>query len=302
MTVSILMCTYNGEKYIKEQLESIYQQNLQPDEVWIIDDCSKDSTVSIIKSFIAEHNLGNCWHCEKNKTNIGYASNFKNGITRVKGDIIFFSDQDDIWNSEKIRDMMEVFEKNKDASVIGTDLIHFYPNGEKKYEGNFDGTIEKVKYKKCSDFIPHPAGCTMAVKRKYILEKMDSYSSIWAHDEFFWRMATVDGCCYRIHKSYMLHRMSGTNVTSIPFKNVSDRMNQAKANMINYDQLYVYSKKINLEKSVIDIIKYFSDGNRYRYDYLTNPKIKKILKLILFKNIYLTKKQFFGDLYYTLIK
>ena len=99
MTVSILMCTYNGEKYIKDQLESIYQQNLQPDEVWIIDDCSKDSTVSIIKSFITEHNLGNCWHCEKNKTNIGYASNFKNGITRVKGDIIFFSYQDDIWNS-----------------------------------------------------------------------------------------------------------------------------------------------------------------------------------------------------------
>ena len=103
MSISVLMCTYNGEKYIEEQLISIYEQTYKPDEVLIFDDCSTDSTVYIIRSFIKKYNLEKSWILEINEKNKGYVKNFKNGINKVKGDFIFFSDQDDVWNKNKIQ-------------------------------------------------------------------------------------------------------------------------------------------------------------------------------------------------------
>lgn len=301
MSISVLMCTFNGEKYIKEQLESIFRQTQKPNEVLILDDHSSDLTVEIIRTFISKHSLNDSWAVEVNSENLGYAQNFKNGMKRVTGEIVFFCDQDDIWEDKKIEYMVDYFNRYDDACVIGTDLIHFYPNGKEIIEGSLDGTIEKTKYEYKKDFIPHPAGCTMAVKRSYILNKMELFSDTWSHDEFLWRVATVDGCCYRIHKCFMKHRMSGTNVTSIPFKNIHDRINQAERNSNNYNQLLVYSESLKIPERQIKIIRYFYIGNGYRFDYLVAPKFYKILKLFLYLKIYPTKKQFFGDLYYTLI-
>lgn len=302
MLISILMCTYNGEEYIEEQLNSIYNQTKQPDEVLILDDHSNDSTVDIISEFIEKHSLENSWILEVNRKNIGYVENFKKGISRIKGDIIFFSDQDDIWDKQKIQCMMDYFRKYDDACVLGTDLIHFYSDGREKIEGSLDGSVEKVHYEKKRDFIQHPAGCTMALKKTYILNKEKLYTSGWSHDEFFWRIATVDGCCYRIHKCFMKHRMSGTNVTGSSFKNIEERVEQASRNKNNYSQLLSYSKNTEFPVSQSNIIKYFAEGNECRFEYLVDPSISKIFKLLRYKEIFFTMKQFCGDIYYTLFK
>ena len=302
MSISVLMCTYNGEKYIEEQLISIYEQTYKPDEVLIFDDCSTDSTVHIVQSFIKKYNLEKSWILEINENNKGYVKNFKNGINKVKGDFIFFSDQDDVWNKNKIQSMMNYFTKYDDACVLGTDLIHFYPDSSERIEGSLDNSIEKVQYKKKSDFIPHPAGCTMAIKRKYALNKMNLYSPEWSHDEFFWRMATVDRCCYRIHKCFLRHRMSGTNVTSLPFKSKKERVSQASRNKNNYKQLLCYSEEIGFPVDQIEIIKYFAKGNSLRFLFLNKPSVINFLKLLQYKCIFLTNKQLLGDIYYTLFK
>ena len=104
MSISVLMCTFNGEKYIKEQLESIFRQTQKPNEVLILDDHSSDLTVEIIRTFIAKHSLNDSWAVEVNSENLGYAQNFKNGMKRVTGEIVFFCDQDDIWEDKKVTD------------------------------------------------------------------------------------------------------------------------------------------------------------------------------------------------------
>lgn len=76
MTISVCMCTYNGENFIKEQLESIFNQMRQPDEVIICDDDSADSTVKIISEFIREKELQSKWKLYVNETNKGYPGNF----------------------------------------------------------------------------------------------------------------------------------------------------------------------------------------------------------------------------------
>ena len=74
--ISLLMATFNGEKYIRQQLESILNQACALDEVVIIDDKSDDATVSIVRDFISTHGLNEKWHLYVNKQNCGWKKNF----------------------------------------------------------------------------------------------------------------------------------------------------------------------------------------------------------------------------------
>ena len=80
-TVSVVMATYNGEKYIYEQLESLKSQNYKIDEVVICDDCSTDNTKKIVLEFIRDNNL-TWWHFIQNNENYGYAKNFINAVKK----------------------------------------------------------------------------------------------------------------------------------------------------------------------------------------------------------------------------
>lgn len=73
--ISVALATYNGEKYIEKQLDSIRNQTIKPDEVVIVDDKSSDRTVALINEFIAVNNLVN-WKLFVNEKNVGYRKNF----------------------------------------------------------------------------------------------------------------------------------------------------------------------------------------------------------------------------------
>ena len=100
MKTSVIIATYNGSKFIEEQFDSILAQSVQPDEVVITDDGSKDNTREVVQRYIDEHDLNKKWHLHVNEKNKGYARNFLDGAMLTTGDIVFFCDQDDIWISE----------------------------------------------------------------------------------------------------------------------------------------------------------------------------------------------------------
>jgi len=108
MRISIALCTYNGEKYIREQLISLLNQTILPDEIIVCDDNSTDDTVSIINTFSNE----NQFNIFVNTKNIGTIKNFEKAISLTTGDIIFLSDQDDIWYPDKIEKMINAFDNN----------------------------------------------------------------------------------------------------------------------------------------------------------------------------------------------
>lgn len=113
------MTTYNGEQYISSQLQSILDQTRKSDEVVICDDRSSDSTVKIIEDFLNTNRLDN-WILIRNDRNIGYKQNFHKAISLTTGDIIFLSDQDDVWYPDKIRIMTNLFEENNKIRVLNT--------------------------------------------------------------------------------------------------------------------------------------------------------------------------------------
>lgn len=97
--VSIAVCTYNGQRYLKEQLDSLVFQTYQNIEIIVVDDCSTDQTISIL----AEYEGSNAnFNFVINNINLGYAKNFEKAISLCKGKYIALSDQDDIWELDKI--------------------------------------------------------------------------------------------------------------------------------------------------------------------------------------------------------
>jgi len=116
--VEVIVCTYNGEKYISEQLESIVSQKYRPDLISVYDDDSSDGTVSIINDFInANNNNDIIIRLIINKNNIGYVENFSQGIRRSSGKILFFSDQDDRWHPEKIQELLRII-NNSEVDLV----------------------------------------------------------------------------------------------------------------------------------------------------------------------------------------
>ncbi len=111
--VSIAMCTYNGGKYLAEQLNSLLNQTYYPTEIVIVDDASTDSTINILHEYAGLHKNIKVF---ENKKNIGYNKNFEKAIALCNGELIAISDQDDIWETNKIELMMKQWPK--DSSFV----------------------------------------------------------------------------------------------------------------------------------------------------------------------------------------
>lgn len=116
--ISVALCTYNGERYIREQLESILNQTTPVDEIVVCDDGSTDSTVSILQ-LISELAQGRI-HIYLNDCRLGYSENFKKAISLCKGELIFLADQDDIWHPDKVSVIQRYFRQHNDKQVVFT--------------------------------------------------------------------------------------------------------------------------------------------------------------------------------------
>lgn len=116
MTSSVALCTYNGEKYISEQLDSILNQTFPIGEIVICDDCSTDSTQKILQEY--QKKFPQIFKIFINKSNLGYVKNFEKALALCNGELVFLCDQDDIWNPEKIEKTIKIFEKRKEINVL----------------------------------------------------------------------------------------------------------------------------------------------------------------------------------------
>ncbi len=116
--VSVCMATYNGEKYLSQQLESILIQLDDCDEVIVVNDASTDSTAGIVSSF-SDPKIISLQHAE----NQGVVASFEQAVRSATGDILFFSDQDDIWTPNRVSRTLEEFANNSNLDLIMTKIV-----------------------------------------------------------------------------------------------------------------------------------------------------------------------------------
>lgn len=103
-TVAVVMCTYNGEKYLRQQLDSILAQTYPIQELIVQDDCSTDATLPILQEYEAKVPF---MQVIENTHNLGFNLNFKTTCMRATADLIAISDQDDVWMPEKIQKQVQ---------------------------------------------------------------------------------------------------------------------------------------------------------------------------------------------------
>ena len=118
-TVSVALCTYNGAPFIAAQLESILKQTRPPDEVIVSDDGSADETLSIVGRVAAQH--PSVVRVLRNPRRLGVIKNFESAIGQATGEIIFLSDQDDVWLENRIERMLLPFAANPDTCLVYCD-------------------------------------------------------------------------------------------------------------------------------------------------------------------------------------
>ena len=117
--VSIALCTYNGAIFLPEQLKSFLQQTRPPDELIVCDDRSGDATIEIIKKFAEAAPFSVALHV--NDENLGSTKNFEKAIALCTGELIFLSDQDDVWLPTKLEKFTAVFEQSKNVGMVFSD-------------------------------------------------------------------------------------------------------------------------------------------------------------------------------------
>lgn len=119
MRVSVAMCTYNGEKYLSEQLQSVAAQTIEPHQVVVCDDGSTDHTVQILEDFA--RTVPFQVSIFRNTANLGYTKNFEKAIGLCDGDVIALSDQDDIWYPEKLEALCSILEEDRNIGAVFSD-------------------------------------------------------------------------------------------------------------------------------------------------------------------------------------
>jgi len=117
--VSIALCTFQGERFLEEQLDSIAGQTRHPDELIICDDASTDGTVPILRRFADRAPFP--VRLEVNVKRLGSTKNFEKAVTLCQGDLIFLADQDDVWAPEKLERLCAVLASRPDTGGVFTD-------------------------------------------------------------------------------------------------------------------------------------------------------------------------------------
>jgi len=119
LSFSVALCTYNGSRFLSEQLQSIRSQSRLPNELVICDDGSNDNTVNIIKSFAVDAPFP--VRLQVNPSNLGSTKNFELAISRCSGDAIALSDQDDVWQKDKLAQMERVLLHSPSVGAVFSD-------------------------------------------------------------------------------------------------------------------------------------------------------------------------------------
>ncbi len=126
--ISVAMCTYNGESFIAEQLESIAAQSLRPEELVICDDRSTDATLEIVEKFALTAPFS--VRLIQNSNNLGSRNNFEQSIGLCQGNLIALSDQDDIWHRDKLARLSSVLLEDPTIGGVFSDAELMDEKGE----------------------------------------------------------------------------------------------------------------------------------------------------------------------------
>ena len=248
--VSVAMATYNGEKYLREQIDSIITQTYSPIQIIVTDDCSSDGTIEILEEYQNSHKL----KFFQNEITLGYVKNFEKAIKLCSGEYIALADQDDIWEPNKIDLLVQEIGT---YSLIHSDALLIDSEG---------GLIEE-SYSRFSKKMTNPknftqillngsvTGCTSLCKKTFLDSLLPFPEGLYVHDKWMGIFAYLNQGLVYTDKPLISYRQHTSN--SIGAQNPSitfiERVKRAirSRGTINRGDLRISIEK---EKRLIELV------------------------------------------------
>ena len=287
--ISVAMASYNGENYIWEQLESIYCQTMNVDEIIIVDDCSKDRTVLIVNDFIKKYPDCNIQLVE-NKENLGYKKNFHKAISMCKGDVVFLCDQDDRWLKNKVEIMKNILDEHEEIALLSSSFFYMDGNGEKS-EKNRNVYKKKMPKEelfsvKMEELLFHniSQGCSMAIRREVIDSYLKYVTEELPHDWILNVIATMKKKCYYLNRALFYYRIHDNNTIGLNEGLTLKKKNTFSVRAHDAKQaIHVIELIRNVDGAYYSEDAFLEKATQFASAHVKNLKEKKCLKL-LFQN------------------
>jgi glycosyltransferase involved in cell wall biosynthesis len=305
--VSIVMTTYNGEKYLEEQIDSILKSSYINFKLYIVDDGSSDSTMEILGRYKSKY--PDKLNVEQNKTNLGVTLNYLNAIVKTGTDYVMFCDQDDVWKKDKIaktlkkmRQMEAQFGKDlpitvfTDANVVDSNLGLI--NKSFFQSGRLNPRLTDLNHLLMENKI---IGCTLMINQavRKVLQSNALPERARLHDGWIGLIAASMGKIGFVKEPTLLYRQHGANVVGNQsfFSYVLNRVGNIKSQKDSLHALYRQAEEFAslygdlIDRDKLDIILRFSKLDQegfikrrisiIKYAYLKSGFIRNIGLMII---------------------
>ena len=218
--VALVLCAYNGLKWVASQIESLLGQSACPSEVVLSDDASTDGTWTVLEDLAKRLRArGAVVALHRNSGNVGYVAHFADALVRATGDVIFLCDQDDIWYPDKLAVMAGYFEEDPALVMLHSDARLVDATGSDMGCTLFEALqlvpaeIERIHVGRAFEVLVRRScvtGATMAIRRE-LLQWALPVGAGWIHDEWLAVIAAAVGKVDVIERPLIDYRQHGGN-------------------------------------------------------------------------------------------
>jgi glycosyltransferase involved in cell wall biosynthesis len=261
--ISLVICTYNRDRYLPEALESIKNQSFDKNlfELIIVDNNSTDSTENISRKFISENPSLNIKYCFEERKGLSFARN--RGVGEAEASIITYVDDDVILSPSFLDGIAVFFDTYKDAVGAGGKVIPKYesdrePEWMNKYLNGFVGKVDHGdKVLQYNDGMKYPAGCNMTYRKEILLKAggFNTELTFRSDDKYiFYQVKKISDEIYYVPDAWLFHYIDSYRLTKNNFKKLFLKTG-------NEEKRRLYSEKgtIGLIKKLFEfVIKFFA--------------------------------------------
>lgn len=281
MKTSVALCTFNGEKYLRKQLDSILEQTVAVDEIVVCDDLSTDATLSILNQY--KETFPNIFKIHANEKNLRSVKNFEKAISLCENEIVFLCDQDDMWVPEKVEVILNQFKISPELQVIATNAFIINDDEDMLNVSTiYDIPSKTTKEMKKILFFHQNfcTGATMAV-RKYFADDLMPFppENLFHHDEWIALKASLKNQLlflndrlikYRIHQNQLV---GGVIFSEQDLQKRLDKI-ELPAEEMNSKIIFSFLKKV--KRKMLDIEKFRTIEHQQFFDLMLQElKAKK---------------------------
>jgi glycosyltransferase, family 2 len=276
--IEILLATYNGEKYVGEQIDSIINQTYNNWELLIRDDNSKDRTLEILKEY--EKKDKRIKVIEDKKGNLGFVKNFEELLNNSKEDWVMFSDQDDYWLENKIEKYVAILNTSSEDILKKPMLIHsnsfICDDNLEIIKDEFINSKIANKYNEDDFYFAYfVQGSTVLINRAIIDLALPFSKNVTVHDRYFHLLAEFLGKRIFINESLIKYRQHSNNKIGAKSSVISKILKKRYFHTEDRELILEIQKKYkdNLETEQIEKIE--------KYLEVTNDKKNRFLRFYL---------------------